>query len=185
MLFATASARGPGEKDDEQPQDERGHRQAARRVPRRRAVAQVAVAKAHENFLVLPHGVAAPFLAVRRSPLQARPLRGRVELLFLGVRVARLHDLAAPSGRARHRLHADARLRGQVRQVGVLEAVLAAAQVAAGTAAEAAFDDRVRPVDQRRRREQQHQHHHRRRLVRHGRGITVRRLFFFFFSVRE
>lgn len=85
----------------------------------RRAVAQVAVAEAHKHLLVLPYGVVAPFLVVRRATLQARALRGRVELLFLGVRVPRLHDLAAPARRARHGLHADARLRADLRHVRV------------------------------------------------------------------
>jgi len=106
----------------EQRQLGRGDREQDARAAgggRRRAVAQVAVAEAHEHLLVLPHGVVAPFLVVRRAALQARALRGRVELLFLGVRVPRLHDLAAPAGRARHGLHADARLRADLRHVRV------------------------------------------------------------------
>lgn len=127
-------------------------------VHNRRAVAQVTAAKAHEHFLVLPHGVVAAFLVVRRASLQARALRGRVKLLFLGVRVARLYDLAAPAGRARHGLHIDARICTDLRHVRVLEAILAAAQFTARPAAKATLNHGVGWADDQRTKHQCQRH---------------------------
>jgi len=76
-----------------------------------RGIAQVAVTETREHLLLAPHHLPAALRAVRRDPVQTRPLRGQV--VVFAVRVP-LDDLEAPATGAGDGLHA-------LDQVGAVE----------------------------------------------------------------
>lgn len=94
-------------------------------------IAQVSFTEAHEHFVPIIYSVGTSLLPIRWAALEAQSLRRFAVLLPLQRRkVHVLHDLPAPAGRTKDRLHP--RLILHIGGVSESELVLTIAQVTAG-----------------------------------------------------